>query len=381
MKSSRPVVVGLLTMLAWLATAQVTFTYEGIDPKDELQYIKKAEGGDVEAAYKLGFMYGFLRGHQNDAEAVKWLSTAAEKNHARAEWALGSMYSQGRGVNKSEEKAVEWFVRAAEHGSAMGQVQACSAYSLGRGVIKDSVRAFDFCKNAADQGNLFGELQLGQMYLKGEGTDVNEQEGQRLIAKAAAAGLGPAQEALAKIKAGQTGPQSGTPKDRAEGVDAVFVTDNNKHDPISQSELEKLLEGAKLAEDPSVAAALYQKAIEVGASPIAWYGLSRFYEQGKGVQRSDAKALELLTKAAKQEYMLALYRLGEKYRDGDGVQQDNPSAYTWFALAAKYGSEDGRTEQAGIARSMTPEQITRSQKAVEDWARKYPKIELDSVKP
>jgi uncharacterized protein len=380
MKSSSLAITVLIVVTTWLAAAQVTFTYEGIDPKDEREFTKKAEAGDAEAAYRLGFMYAFLRGHQNDAEAVKWLTRAAEKNHARAEWALGSMYSQGRGVTQSEEKSVEWFVRAAEHGSAMGQVQACSAYSLGRGVPKDSVKAFDFCKKAAEQGNVFGELQLGNMYLRGEGVAENEQEGEKWIAKAAAAGFGLAQQDLARIKGGQTGLRPGAPKNHTDAVDAVFITDNNKRDAVSQSELDTLLQGTKLAEDPAVAAILYQKAIKSGASPVAWYGLGRLYEQGRGVSRDNARALELLMKAAKQEYVLALYRLGEKYRDGDGVQQDNTSAYTWFALAARYGSEDGKSEQAGIARFLTQEQTDRAKKAANDWATQYPKIELGPVK-
>lgn len=376
MKTSRALAIVLI--FASSAVGQSTFTYEGIEPKDEKKFIKKADSGDTEAAYKLGFMYAFLYGHMNDAQAMKYLRLAAEKNDARAEWAIGSLYSQGRGVEKNKEKAFEWFLRAAEHGSAMGQVQACSAYSLGLGVEKDNLKAFELCRKAAAQGNVMGEFQLGQMYLRGEGTSVDEQEGQKWIAKAAAAGFGLAQEALARLKAGPTEPSPGAPKNEA--VASVFITDNKKRDPVSQAELEHLLQGAKLAQDPAIAAALYQKALETGASPVAWYELARLYEQGKGVPKDETKAQELLIKAAKQEYVLALYRLGQKYRDGDGVTQDNLSAHTWFAVAANYGSEDGKAEQIGVARFLSPDQIARSRKAADDWIKEYPKIEPETAK-
>ena len=43
---------------------------------------------------------------QDDAEAVRWYSRAAEQGHARAQSELGEMYANGRGVEHNDAEAV-----------------------------------------------------------------------------------------------------------------------------------------------------------------------------------------------------------------------------------------------------------------------------------
>ena len=56
-----------------------------------------AENGKVEAQFELGRR---ANSSGDDATAVKWYRKAAEGNSAAAQYNLGIMYAQGRGVEK-----------------------------------------------------------------------------------------------------------------------------------------------------------------------------------------------------------------------------------------------------------------------------------------
>ena len=54
---------------------------------------------NAQAQYNLGVMYDEGRGvRQDDAEAVRWYRQAAEQGYAAAQYNLGAMYANGRGV-------------------------------------------------------------------------------------------------------------------------------------------------------------------------------------------------------------------------------------------------------------------------------------------
>ncbi len=69
-----------------------------------------AEQGDAEAQYNLGGMYAEGRGVAQDyGEATKWFRKAAEQGHAEAQYNLGGMYFRGRGVPRDFVLAHMWF--------------------------------------------------------------------------------------------------------------------------------------------------------------------------------------------------------------------------------------------------------------------------------
>jgi TPR repeat protein len=53
---------------------------------------------------------------RDDVEALKWFRQAASNGNAQAEYNVGFMYSNGRGVRHNDEEAVRWFRQAARHG-------------------------------------------------------------------------------------------------------------------------------------------------------------------------------------------------------------------------------------------------------------------------
>jgi len=58
-----------------------------------------------------------------EAEAVYWYRKAAEQGYPPAEYDLGRMVADGRGVRKNEAEAEAWFQRAAEKGIREAQTR------------------------------------------------------------------------------------------------------------------------------------------------------------------------------------------------------------------------------------------------------------------
>ena len=76
-----------------------------------------AEQGFADAQYSLGVMYDNGRGVIQDyKEAVKWYRKAAEQGYANAQHNLGWMYEKGKGVTQNNVYAHMWFNIAAAGG-------------------------------------------------------------------------------------------------------------------------------------------------------------------------------------------------------------------------------------------------------------------------
>jgi len=75
-----------------------------------------AESGLVEAQYNLGLIYYEAKGVPRDpAEAQRWFLAAAEQGFARAQYRVAEMYEAGDGVEVDYVQAHVWFTAAKEH--------------------------------------------------------------------------------------------------------------------------------------------------------------------------------------------------------------------------------------------------------------------------
>jgi TPR repeat protein len=86
-----------------------------------------ARDGDADAQYLLGSLYstGAEGVAQDGAEAVKWLSRAAEQRHQQAANALGMIYVSGLGVKTDEAEAQKWFALAGRIAEANNKSNDC----------------------------------------------------------------------------------------------------------------------------------------------------------------------------------------------------------------------------------------------------------------
>lgn len=77
-------------------------------------YVKAADQGHVDAAYRLGLIYyKGVGGFKTDfKKAFRYISQAANKNHKNSQANLAKMYQNGDGVERNEERSDYWYEQA-----------------------------------------------------------------------------------------------------------------------------------------------------------------------------------------------------------------------------------------------------------------------------
>jgi TPR repeat protein len=96
-----------------------------------------------------------LKAYENHdyATALKEWRPLAEKGSAAAEFNLGLLYYDGRGVSQDFTEAVQWFERSADQGYAKAQYNLGEMYAVGKGVKRDYVQSYKWLSVCAASGN------------------------------------------------------------------------------------------------------------------------------------------------------------------------------------------------------------------------------------
>ena len=123
-----------------------------------------AEAGDTSAELNLAYIYAIGKKY---SDAAKWFRRAADHGSADAEYLLGTLYLEGKGVTKSPGEAARWFRNAAEQGHAGAEYSLGTLYAGGLGVGKSPAEAARWYRKAAEQGSAEAENNLGQAYCEG----------------------------------------------------------------------------------------------------------------------------------------------------------------------------------------------------------------------
>jgi TPR repeat protein len=130
----------------------------------EADLLHKAELGDAEALYELGWRSEKGQNAPLDVvRAIQWYEKAADRGHAIAMNNIGRIYSKGEGVPRDEAKAVGWFRKAAELGYAASMHNLGARYEKGEGVEKDIKQALEWLRKASDLGFNHSTRRLKQL--------------------------------------------------------------------------------------------------------------------------------------------------------------------------------------------------------------------------
>jgi TPR repeat protein len=169
-----------------------------------VHFRKAADGNHALAQYNLGFLYENGRGvPRDDRQAVVWLRKSADQGVATAQLNLGLMYKDGRGVPKDEREAIVWLRKAADQRDAKAQYNLGVMYANGQGVPQSYEEGVVWFRKAADGGIVAAWISLGVMYARGQGVPKDEQQAIFWYRKAADLGDTRAKAMLEELQAAQ----------------------------------------------------------------------------------------------------------------------------------------------------------------------------------
>lgn len=113
-------------------------SFLGGNPEEVNSLYKAAEQGDAKAQYNLGVMCREGRGvPQDNQQALSWYRKAAEQGHIDAQYNLGVMYEEGLGVPQDDSQSQHWYRKATEQGHA----EAKDRLGLARGKVLNNKEA------------------------------------------------------------------------------------------------------------------------------------------------------------------------------------------------------------------------------------------------
>ncbi|WP_192805097.1 tetratricopeptide repeat protein [Noviherbaspirillum aerium] len=164
-------------------------------------YRAMAAMGNAAAMNNLGVSYEKGRGVPQDLDkAVECYRSAIEMGNACAMFNLGLMYEEGRGVRKSLATAAELYCRAVALGNVDAMVNLGHMLDNGIGVPPNNAKAYELYLMAAERHHRVAMFNLAMMFFYGRGTEMNLDDADFWLRKAAEAGLSEASHFFSMAK-------------------------------------------------------------------------------------------------------------------------------------------------------------------------------------
>ena len=136
-----------------------------------------ARGGDAQAQFDLGVNFSNRPDHE---QAAHWYLEAANQDHASAQFALGVMLADGRGVPQDETKALIWIGKAAQRGCSEAQLalglrcRRASFKESPQGALESTLEAYKWFRLASAQGCKGSEAEFERLAIRMTQEQVNE---------------------------------------------------------------------------------------------------------------------------------------------------------------------------------------------------------------
>jgi TPR repeat protein len=126
---------------------------------------------------------------------TEWTPLAA-KGDVAAQFNLGVIYQNARGVPRDNTKAFYFFRQAAEKGHAKAMLNVAFAYASGAGAGQNYQEAYFWMRKAADKGVILAQYNMGLMLYNGWGVARNSRAAQAWMELAARSGMEDAKKKL-----------------------------------------------------------------------------------------------------------------------------------------------------------------------------------------
>ena len=98
-----------------------TSTVTDLQRQSDYELELKAGNGNLEAQYILGKRWVLTGDSVNVAKGINWLMVSARQGYSDAQYALGSLYYKGYGVERNHLLSKQWMQRAAAQGNTKAQ--------------------------------------------------------------------------------------------------------------------------------------------------------------------------------------------------------------------------------------------------------------------
>ena len=294
--------------------------------------------------YWLGEQEGIDRMNGFYREAARLLRQAAGQGEMPAQYLLGVMYREGKGVNRSEQEAFSWLEKAAQGGYAPAQVALGAEYALSE--RQDAEKARFWYGKALAAGN--GKAQA---YFA-EKAAVDAAPGKRDMPVRQWDARDQYVMALAYEKG------KGAPQDWEQAAAWYRMAASQRLLPAQRQLGMAYLEGKGVPVDEAEAAVWLNLAAEQGDAQAAC-ALAGLYADGHGVEKDERRAFALYMAAAQAGMTPAQEALGIMYFEGRGTEKDVAQALQWLERAAVHSGSAVRrmlaimqeeTQEAGQAK-------------------------------
>ena len=278
-----------------------------------------------------GGVYRFVFYKTPQQKTFEKTLAAAQAGDMKAAVEVGNLYAQGEGTSQNGLQAAEWYRKAAVDGSSEAAWLLAQLYITGVLIPQDLEEALTYLQLSARAGYAVSQAEMGRFYEQGlAGLPVH-----------------PAQALYWRFLAAQNGDKKAQ----------ALVQQVEKEDPELFSQIQTFLDTLALAKQGNAASRLeagrayhsgfpvvrddeqaafwLTSAWEENQSVEAACELAELYQNGWGVEKNEAKALELLGAAAEKKNPLAQYLLGERAYKGENPKYED--AFAWFSNAAEGG--------------------------------------------
>jgi uncharacterized protein len=345
-----------------------------------------AETGQAEAMTSLYLAYWNGKGVTSDrAEALKWLTKAAEANDAYAQCMLGDSYENlrwdyvgGRRPPSNMPEAIRWYRRSAEQDWAGGLLHLGLCYIAGNGVEQDEARGLELIRQAADQNHPSSMVELAKLYGRGIGEPRNDSDRAVALLERVANGNGDLREDYYLIKNAyetlvfryEYG--VGTERDiiaavqwycrgAIAGIEGFPIEQEVEIGPARQPYL------ASYGSDP-------ERSMIVVCAPDAGGNSDRFFS-----------VLSEYLQAASSKNHVGLLQIGDLYVNGQDTPKNAIKAWLWFALASTNEVPGANVRLSNIESHMTEKELGEAKeflprfaqelKAIADALRRAPRFQ------
>ena len=117
----------------------------------------------AQAQYNLGVMYFNGKGVEKDySNSIKWWNLAADQGNDKAQYILGVMYEEGKGVKKNLKTAKTWFQLASNQGLAKAKEKLNFLLNKTKGHLQEDTTNSNEIKSSKELISLIRKLRISR---------------------------------------------------------------------------------------------------------------------------------------------------------------------------------------------------------------------------